>query len=127
MGMANTDHPEPLPLNADEIQRSLLDALIRAAELNAEWELLREEIASNEGLPRSKRLAMDLVAICAKDRCRRIADHVVNGLSLLDCGLLAGAWQARSECQPDLDFNEDADRTLELIVRSSHPDNQHGN
>jgi hypothetical protein len=127
MGMANTDHPEPLPLNADEIRQSLLDVLIRAAELNAEWELLREEIVSNEGLPRSKRLAMELVAACAKDRCHRIADHVVNGPSILDCGLLAGAWRERSECQSELEFNEAADRTLELIVRGSHPDNQHGN
>ncbi len=127
MGMANTDHPKSLHLDADETQRSLLDALIRAAELNAEWELLREEIASNEGLPRSKRLAMELVAACAKDRCHRIAEHAVIGINLLEVGLLAGAWRERSECQSELAFNEAADRTLELIVRSSHPDAQHGN
>ena len=113
-------------MNAAEVQKGLLDTIIRAAQIKAEWELLRTKILSNERLPRPIRLAIELIAVRAKDLLDGIADHVIWGFEHLEDGLLAAAWQELGECENEMSLIHAADRTVARLVRKSCLETQHG-
>jgi hypothetical protein len=113
-------------MNAAEVQQGLLDTIIRAAQIKAEWELLRTKVLSNERLPRPIRLAVELIAIRAEEILDGMADHVIWGFEHLEDGLLTAAWQEWGKCQNEMSLIQAADRTVSRLVRKSFSETQHG-
>lgn len=107
------------PVGAD-VRRSLLDSLVRAAELKSEWRLLSKRARDNTRLPRSVRLAIGLIARRARGECDDLADSVVTGIGSLDDGALDTAARCLRSCEGCLEFIEAADRTVAVLVRNSH-------
>ncbi len=112
-------------MNTDEIQQALLDMMIRTAEIKAEWDLLRKKILSNTRLPRSIRLAINLVAARANDKLNGIADHVITGMDNLEDGLLGAARMDLGTCMNEMMLNETADRMVALMVRKTYLNEKH--